>query len=646
MSTIDESEENELSTQYNNDVLKIADFLEELTTWIEQGHPLTSDQFSSLDLSALPDCLRDAVRHLLLAMQKWQQTARPQQEMQRSIALQQLTLRVASLAPLQQVLHRICETVRLLLHTDIGYIALYNEKKQTITISASSGTSPHLIGVEQRLGQGIGGRVVLTKLPHMFTDYPHEARRDPEVEAAIDQEGIISAIAVPCCSLPTSSECFYAAMRTHREFTAEEIDFLSSLANLASVAIRNAQLYDQSQRLIRIHQALSDAALQKDSVKSVIQTLSNLLSCSVYLLDTAGRTLDSHIQDIQLDHESITAIVRQAKSSFHSLTGPNSLIIEQPDHQIICSAIISNQILVGILAIVRPSEKTYDTIDHIAIERATTLLELAISTLEIQRMNKFYLRTALLHQLLFQGEQEAILGERAKHLGIDLWKPYRLIISMCMTDTLPPSQQEIVNRMLRSIQLALDVTKFPMSTVDNTCLVTAIPEQENLMARAEEMHAVIEAALPHTKVLTVISEPCNKPKDYRNEFFKCKNALSWHSRLGRDETILWAKSFGLAGLLFDVSNLEAIKAFCVETLGPLTQTENRQTGNLLDTLKTYLENESELRATASSLHIHYNTLRYRLERIEQLLQINLNDPGTRQALRLALLLNDTFHFVS
>jgi len=50
--------------------------------------------------------------------------------MQRSIALQQLTLEIASLAPLQQVLHRICETVRLLLHTDIGYIALYNEKSK------------------------------------------------------------------------------------------------------------------------------------------------------------------------------------------------------------------------------------------------------------------------------------------------------------------------------------------------------------------------------------------------------------------------------------------------------------------------------------------------------------------------------------
>ena len=635
-----------MAIEYKSAVLEVADFIEELTTLLEQEGPISSKHFFSLDLHSLPDCLQDAMRHFLVALEKReQQMIRPQQEMQRSIALQQLTLEIASLAPLQQVLNRICKTVRSLLQTDIGYIALYNEEKQTITVRASSGTSPHLIGVEQRLGQGIGGRVVLTKRPHTFTDYPHEARRDPEVEAAIDYEGIISAIAVPLLLGSDVIGVLYAAMRVQREFTTEEIDFLSSLASLASVAIRNAQLYDQSQRLIRVHQQLSEAALQKEVVESVILTLSSLLSCDVCLLDASGQILHAHFRNTQLDAECISAIVRHAKSSIQTVSGQNSLFIEQSNHKIMCSAIISNQVLVGILATVRTAEETYDAIDRIAIERATTLLALAISTQEIQQMNKFYLRTALLYQLLFRGEQEAILGERAKHLGINLWKPCHLIVSMCMTHALPPSQQEIINRMLRSIQLTLDVARFPLSTVDNTCLVAAIPEQENLMARAEEMHALIEASLPQTKVFTVISEPCNKPSDYRNEFFKCKNALSWHERLGRDEPILWAKSFGLAGLLFDVSNMDAIKAFCVETLRPLTLAEHRHAGNLLETLKAYLENESELRATASCLHIHYNTLRYRLERIEQLLQINLNDPGTRQALRLALLLNDTFQFV-
>lgn len=165
------------------------------------------------------------------------------------------------------------------------------------------------------------------------------------------------------------------------------------------------------------------------------------------------------------------------------------------------------------------------------------------------------------------------------------------------------------------------------------------------MDRAEELHALVVASLPQAKVFTVISDPCTKPSDYRHEFFKCTNALSWHVRLGHAEPIIWAKSFGLAGLLFDVSNMDAIRAFCVETLRPLALADHKQSGNLLETLKAYLENECELRATASSLHIHYNTLRYRLDRIEEILQVRLSDPATRQKFRLALLLNDTFNFI-
>lgn len=635
-----------MSTRYKQQVLEITDFIEHLSTLLEQEESIKAKHFSSLEPNGLPDCLKDAVRHLLAALEKRENAMlHPQKEMLRGLALQKLTLEVASLAPLQQVLERICETVQSLLQVDIGYIALYNEEKQTLTILASSNASPHLNGLTLRLGRGIGGRVVLTKRPLIMHDFYHETRREPDIDPAIESEGIISAIAVPLLLGPKVLGVLYAAMRVHREFTTEEVDFLSSLASLASVAIRNAQLYEKSQRLIRLHQQLSEAALQKQAVESIIQTLSMLLSCHVCLLDASGQILHHSGQNHRLNGDLISAVIRYVKSSVNTDTGHESMSIQQSDHQIVCSAIISNHVLVGILAAIRPGHQTYDEVDRIAFERATTLLALAISTQEIQRLNQFYQRTALLNQLLTQGEQEAILAERAKHLGINLWNPWHLVVSMCISDTLPPAQQEIINRMLRSIQMTLDIAKFPLSIVDKTCLVAAIPGQENLMARAQEMHALVESSLPQTKVLTVISEPCKKPHDYRQEYFKCNNALSWHERLGRDEPILWAKSFGLAGLLFDVSNLDAIKAFCVETLRPLAQDGNRNAGNLLETLKVYLENESELRATATSLHIHYNTLRYRLERIEQLLQINLNDSGTRQALRLALLLNDTFHFV-
>lgn len=464
---------------------------------MEQEAPLSSGHVHTLDLHALPDCLRDAVWHFLAALEKREQrTARSNAETQRSTAIQQLTVEIASLAPVQHVLNKICDMIRSILRTDIAYVALYNKENETITIRASSGTSPNLIGVEQRLGHGIGGRVVLTKRPHTFTDYPHELRRDPDVEAAIDNEGIVSGIAVPLLVGTEAIGVLYAAMRVRREFTAEEIDFLTSLASLASVAIRNAQLYDQSQRLIQVHQKLSEAALQQEAVEAVIQALSALLSCDVGFLDASGHVLHGHPVPLRLDRDLLVAAVRHAQNLIQTVPRQNSVLLKRPNQVVLCSPIISNHVLVGILLTVRPAAKPFDEIDRIAIERATMLLSLVISTQEIQRINKFYLRTALLYQLLTQGEQEAVLGERANHLGINLWGTWRLIASMCVTHVLPPTQQEMINRALRSIQLTLDVSRFPLSTVDKTCLVAAVPDQDTLMERAEELHALVVASLP------------------------------------------------------------------------------------------------------------------------------------------------------
>jgi hypothetical protein len=67
-------------------------------------------------------------------------------------------------------------------------------------------------------------------------------------------------------------------------------------------------------------------------------------------------------------------------------------------------------------------------------------------------------------------------------------------------------------------------------------------------------------------------------------------------------------------------------------LGALLEPSNNV---LLETLDTYLTLESSASATAKSLHVHRNTVLKRLDRIEQLLQMRLDDPAIRFALRIA-----------
>jgi len=56
----------------------------------------------------------------------------------------------------------------------------------------------------------------------------------------------------------------------------------------------------------------------------------------------------------------------------------------------------------------------------------------------------------------------------------------------------------------------------------------------------------------------------------------------------------------------------------------------------LETLWAFFQENSSPRRTAQRLHVHPNTVRYRVRRIEKLLSTSLDDPDDRLVLALGL----------
>jgi DNA-binding PucR family transcriptional regulator len=57
---------------------------------------------------------------------------------------------------------------------------------------------------------------------------------------------------------------------------------------------------------------------------------------------------------------------------------------------------------------------------------------------------------------------------------------------------------------------------------------------------------------------------------------------------------------------------------------------------LADTLAAYLDGFGDIAGVAERLHVHPNTVRYRVRRIEKLLSTSLDDPDDRLVLALGL----------
>lgn len=72
-------------------------------------------------------------------------------------------------------------------------------------------------------------------------------------------------------------------------------------------------------------------------------------------------------------------------------------------------------------------------------------------------------------------------------------------------------------------------------------------------------------------------------------------------------------------------------------LQPLFDYDDQHSASMVDTLEHYLRRFGDVRAAAGDLHIHPNTLRYRVRRAEEILQLRLDDPDSRLLLQIQLL---------
>lgn len=133
-----------------------------------------------------------------------------------------------------------------------------------------------------------------------------------------------------------------------------------------------------------------------------------------------------------------------------------------------------------------------------------------------------------------------------------------------------------------------------------------------------------------------VSEVETVPDGIPRAYQEARTALSVGRRLKGRAAVTDSKELGLFRLIAKVS-AEDLGEFVNDALGPVLALGSPAREDLLLTLRVLLENQLNVARASRLLHYHYNTLRYRVGKLERLLGPFTSNPS--EALRLAVALH-------
>ncbi len=233
---------------------------------------------------------------------------------------------------------------------------------------------------------------------------------------------------------------------------------------------------------------------------------------------------------------------------------------------------------------------------------------------------------------------EAGVRERAHRLGFEVDEPYSVLVirgqnSAAALDTLNVAARRCLARGASGSLL----------TTHDSGVCALVPEGTQAGGRsglvAESLRADCALAT-RGEVMVGIGRPRSGAAGVRQSHREAEQALRISARLQTQPAVAAFADLGLHRLLVAMTQHSEMDDFYRQSAGPLLAYDERTGAGLMETLDAFFHCHGSPTETAQRLHVHRNTVLYRLRRIEEIGSLRLDDPATRLNLHLCLRIRD------
>ena len=531
--------------------------------------------------------------------------------------------------------------------TDVCSLYLVSAGGEDLLLTATNGLNENMVGkVKMRVGEGITGWVADSRRAAIVPD----VSREPHWKwvPGLDEDRFHSMASVPIESGPRLVGVLNVQSTERREFTAADVDFLRAIAAQVAGILERSELQRRTEVQlgeIRLshdtHERFTKLSLDGAGIPSILEVIGSLAggraalySPDGYRVRGAGESTDGMPARIQVP--PVAGAVRDVR-----------ITAGRPPRPLDVVPVRAGADVLGLLVVGVDGEPVEAAGRLRALEHGSTVLALELSKERAAAEVERRLRGDLIEEVLAGGleaDEAERIARQAERLGHRL--PQKAWVVVLEPDDDSTEAALAARGRLDRLDSALSGvirSRLPgaLTLVRSASAVLLAPDDVAAdLAAVEKLAGQVLAAATQTvkpgSVSVGIGNIANGVGELARSHVEARQAVRLTRRAGGRGRVASYRSLGAFRLLLEVQSPEALRRFVEELLGPLLQYAQSRDTPLLETLEALSSARWVRRAAARNLGIHINSMTYRVERIEALTGLQLDDPETRVAISIAL----------